>query len=97
MKAELKECRLIEDGGGHMWLDVNQLFRAGYADPKQIEIVEVGGEEFLEVLGYSEKRKALWVKLIDFEGAAENIEEEIERYGEQLRDSDAGEERASND
>ena len=97
MKAELKECRLIEDGGGQVWLDTNQLFRAGYSDPQQIDIIEVGGEEFLEVLGYSPKRKALWVQEIKFEGAAENIEEEIEEYGKQLGDSDAGAKRSSDD
>lgn len=78
-------------------MDVNQLFRAGYTDPKQIEVIEVGGEEFLEVLGYSDKRKALWVQVIEFDGLAERLEEEVEEYGKQLRDSDAGEERASDD
>lgn len=87
-KATLKECRLIEDSGGRMWLDIAQLDRAGYGNPKNIDVIEVGGKEFLEVLGYSDKRKALWVQEVCIDGAAENIEKEL--YGELLGGSDAG-------
>lgn len=86
--VSLKECRLIEDSGGRMWLDIAQLERAGIRNHQQIDIIEVGGREFLEVLGYSAKRKALWVKEIRIEGAAESIEKEL--YGELLGGSDAG-------
>ena len=74
--AFLDECTLIEDRRGNLWLGVNELQRNGYYTYNNIDNVEVD-DQFYELMGYSEKRRAFWVRPVQIEGAAETLEEEF--------------------
>lgn len=84
--AILEECTLIEDRRGHLWLGINELQRNGYRTYDSIETIQIN-EEWYDVIGFSEKRRAFWVKPIAIEGAAENVEEEF--YGADMGDGDS--------
>lgn len=82
--AELQECKFLLDRSGRRWVNEEQISRAGYRDFHKIDLIKVDGEEFYDVVGYSEKRRAFWVEPIELEGAAESLEKEVIAYVEGL-------------
>lgn len=79
--AELPGCKFLLDKGGRRWLNEEQLSRAGYRDFHQVNLLKVAGEEFYDVVGYSEKRKAFWVEPIDLELTDEEVIAFVESLG----------------
>lgn len=58
-----------------LWLPTTESARLN----PQVEIVNVAGQHF-DVVGYSSVREALLLSPIVIDGAAENIEDELEAY-----------------
>jgi hypothetical protein len=78
--ATLEECTLIEDRRGNLWLGVNELQRNGYYAYKDLEMIQVN-DDWYDVIGFSDKRRAFWVKPIQVEGAADALEQELNEPG----------------
>jgi hypothetical protein len=79
--ANLGNAKPIADKNGREWIPIGQLEQ----DPNQVDIVETN-DGFYDVLGYSDKRKALWVQRIQIDGSAEGLEIEVEDYVKNLKD-----------
>ena len=79
--AELHDCKFLLDRGGRRWVNEEQLSRAGYRDFRKITLLKVDGEEFYDVVGYSEKRKAFWVEPISLELNDEEVSAFVEGLG----------------
>jgi len=86
MKVILRNCKLQEDKKKRLWIPLNEFRKQGILDPGAPDLVEVETDEegdpnyFFEVIGYSEKRDAFWVKEVRPEIEAENLDEEFEDY-----------------
>jgi hypothetical protein len=79
--AELRECKFLTDRSGRRWINEEQISRAGYEDFHQIDLINVAGTEFYDVVGYSEKRKAFWVEPIELEVKDEEVVAFVEGLG----------------
>jgi hypothetical protein len=80
-KIELKDAKFVEDRKGRLWLPVAEIMRQGVWHTTDAEIIQVG-DCYYEVMGYSFMRRSYWVSLVQIEGAADHIEEEV--YADEL-------------
>lgn len=80
MLVELKNPSVNKDKQGNLWLPKYELINGGYHTPVDVDLVKVG-ESFFDVIAFSPKRDSYWIKLIDIEGAADNLEKEVEELG----------------
>lgn len=78
--VELNGIKPITDKNGRAWIPIDQMLREGILDPKTVDVVKTEDGEYFEVVGYSDKRKAIWVESIEIDGTAENLEKELEDY-----------------
>ena len=74
---QLPSCRIVEDRSGRLWLPIAELKLKGVNIPKDLEVVAID-DTYYDVVGYSLKRQAFWIKPIAIEGAAANIEDELD-------------------
>jgi hypothetical protein len=79
--AELRECKFLTDRSGRRWINEEQISRAGYDDFHHIDLIAVGGTEYFDVVGYSEKRKAFWVEPISLKLEDEEVSAFVESLG----------------
>ncbi len=93
MKVHLQSCRLNEDKHGNLWLATSELQRNNIYLPIAFDLVEIdtdaGVPVYYENLGYSQKRDAFWVRLIDPETEIESLEKGVEDYLANLGTSDS--------
>lgn len=73
----LPSARMIEDKNGNWWLPVSELAARNITET-DIDLVQVGEDTWYDVIGYSAKRKCLWLKPIIIEGAANHLEDELD-------------------
>lgn len=81
---ELPEAYVIEDKEGKMWLPVSELPDWVRRDRRQFEIIRIA-RDYYDVVGYSIKRRSLWIKPIIIEGSADHIDKELAAYLDKLQ------------
>lgn len=85
--VELNGLKPITDKNGRYWIPIHKMIREGIFDPRKVDVIKTEDGEFFEVVGYSDKRKALWVEPIDVENEADNLDKELKEYVERMGDN----------
>ena len=81
--VELRSASIIEDTSGKLWLPLSDLQHDQIAGDKP-ELIRVG-DDYYDVEGYSMKRRCFWIRRIQVEGSADNIEDEMAEYLDELQ------------
>ena len=82
--AELETCKFLLDKMGRSWVNEEQIAAHGYQNFQLIDLIKVGDDEFYDVVGYSQKRRAFWVEPVEYN--FDDIESEVSAYVESLRE-----------